>query len=216
MRINTVKRRPSVVIHEDSFSQKLPYGNDAAQRKMMHRSLSMTAGPSSVIEKGKFGESTSDSSAGIDEKILQCGLVQRHELLLNREFVAVSHIYQNKRMKLAAAMDSIYTNLIIICLVFVDVISIIVFQLRDWKDCFDRDFPDQEIIMLTCVAGYTIELLLRGFGHGWRNSYSLKRKNANQILDGAIVAGTPHSNADFLAPNLAVCELPMRCAVRAI
>ena len=88
------------------------------------------------------------ASDGGDGKV-SLGLLQQYDQLEESSDPAgpseVSHgKYMNKRMRLAAAMDSIYVNLLVISLVLLDVISIAYFELQAWKDCFDRDFPAQE------------------------------------------------------------------------
>jgi len=99
--------------------------------------------------------------------------------------------YQNKRMMLAAVLDSVYANTIVVGIVLIDVKSIVYYEFMEseQKDCFGREFPVQEMITLCCLSGCVIELLLRGFEHSWRQSYSFKSKNANTLFDGAVVAG---------------------------
>lgn len=170
---------------EEESSGTNPFGNTASQKYMLRKGISGEA-----VDGGRHADSQMDISTNRD--FSQLGLMQQHERLVDADYVGTEE-YQNKRMRLAAAMDSIYVNAIIICIVFADVISIAFYELQDAaaKDCFGRDFPVQEVVTLCCLSGYVIELLLRGFGNGWRQSYSFKSENANTIFDGAVVAGFP-------------------------
>ena len=196
-RTSTVQRRVSGLgEHEDSFKQRIPYDADDTQKLHLRKSIigesAHEARANSQSKRSVNRMRSGKTSDGGDGK-LSLGLLQQYnQLEESSDPAGPSEVsdgkYMNKRMRLAAAMDSIYVNLLVISLVLLDVISIAYFELQAWKDCFDRDFPAQEAITIFCVSGYTIELLLRGIGNGFRNSYAPKKQNLNNILDAAIVS----------------------------
>lgn len=167
-----------------------PFGDSRSQRALLAKAI---AGESLRQIRGRHGKAT-DDMASIDEsssrEFAQLGLVQQYEHLMDTEYIAANE-YKNKRMMLAEMMDSVYVNLAVVTIVLVDVVSILVFELQapEEKDCFGRDFPQQEIITICCFSGYVLELLLRGFGKGWRQSYTLERKNMDNIFDAAVILG---------------------------
>ena len=165
-----------------------PFGSSSSQRLRLRKAIS---GEDTL---GGRHDSSVRNSGDVDEKMVQeakqVGLIQQHDSLLDVDYTGPDD-YRNKRMMLADAMDSIYVNFIVISIVLVDVISIIWYELQEegQKDCFGRDYPVQEIITLCCLGGYVVELLLRGFGKGWRESYAFKKKNANALFDATVVTG---------------------------
>ena len=181
-----VRRRVSKFGDDDGhYSTVLnPFGNSPALKNQVRKRISGPAirnhDESFLREENVEVESNTD--------FWQLGLVQQHERLV--DYVGTEE-YQNKCMMLAAAVDSVYASAIVVGIVGIGVISIVYYELMEseQKNCFGRDFPVQEMITLCCLSGYVIELLLRGFGHGWRQFYSFKFKNANTLFDGAVVAG---------------------------
>lgn len=165
-----------------------PFGSSSSQRLRLRKAIS---GEDTSMRRH---DSSARNSGDIDKKIVQeaeqVGLIQQHDSLLDIDYAGPDD-YRNKRMILADAMDSIYVNFIVISIVLVDVISIVWYELQEagQKDCFGRDYPLQEVITLCCLGGYVTELLLRGVGKGWRESYEFKKKNANALFDATIVAG---------------------------
>ena len=184
---------PTATVQDEAVSQGLnPFGDSRSQRALLAKAI---AGES--LRNVRKRHDVADDPQGMDrvdenssKEFAQLGLVQQHEQLMDTDYVLVNE-YKNKRMMLADAMDSVYVNLAVVCIVFVDVVSILIYELQapDEKDCFGRDFPEQEIITICCFSGYVLELLLRGFGNGWRQSYTLERKNADNIFDAAVILG---------------------------
>jgi hypothetical protein len=137
-----------------------------------------------------------DETEGADDCMY--GLVQAHEKLNAIDYIHVKE-YQNKRMQIAAAMDSPYVDVLVVAVVLVDVLVFLSFELRasGLKDCFSRAAPAQEIVNIVCLSCYILELLIRGFANGWRNTYTFDKKNFQTIFDTAIIAG-------FLYPQTCV------------
>ena len=168
-----------------------PFGDTPSQRVLLTKAIAgeslRNVNRKRGVTKGAHGANPDDV---VTKDFAQMGLVQQHEQIMDTEYIG-ARAYKNKRMLLGEIMDSVYVNSAIVCIVFIDVISIMVYELKvdEEKDCFGRDFPEQEIITLCCLSGYVVELLLRGFGKGWRQSYSLERKNADNIFDATIIIG---------------------------
>jgi hypothetical protein len=76
--------------------------------------------------------------------------------------------------RLQNAVDSLEVQIFLMAVVFVDLITVFLFQFGDFviakedTDCFERDLPPLLAITVAVMGIYIIEILLRMLGHGKR------------------------------------------------